>query len=132
MKSQFITELHAHLKPGRDDEIWVLDSPLIYYSASLKREIKVPTAFETDLSSVPRIPLVYLLWGGRAHYEGVLHDYEFRIDADPCLSFMGANWIFLESMIARGKRFYVKYPMYSGVVAGGYWSYHKRKVGDSL
>jgi len=128
----FLGELYVELKPGRDDEIWVLTKSLSYYSKVLHRWVQIPTGFETDLSSVPRIPFIYLLWGGRAHREGVLHDYLFRKDSDPVVSFMDANAVFLEAMKSRGKPWNVRYPMYWGVCGGGYWSYHKRLVGDSL
>ena len=131
MDMGFVTDLHIELKPGRE-KVWVLTKRLIYRSPLLDRWILIPAGFETDLSSVPRIPFVFWFWGGRAHREGVLHDYLFRKDSDPVVSFSMANRVFLEAMKSRGKPMYVRYPMYSGVVVGGYWSYHKRKVGDSL
>ncbi|MFH2076618.1 MAG: DUF1353 domain-containing protein, partial [Pseudomonadota bacterium] len=66
--SKFLTELDARLV--KDDRIWKLDSPLIYES-DLLGLIEVPEGFETDLASVPRVPFVYMLWGGKAHREGV-------------------------------------------------------------
>ena len=65
----FLGELYVELKPGRDDEIWVLTKSLSYYSKVLQRWIQIPPGFETDLSSVPRIPFVFWFWGGRAHRE---------------------------------------------------------------
>ena len=136
MKSQFLTELSVELCPGCDG-IWTLRKPLGYYSELLKREIWVPHSFPaiqffTDFASVPRVPLVYDAYGDRAHREAVIHDYLFCIDSDPLVSFMLANRVFLEAMIARDKPLYVAYPMFWGVVAGGYPSYHKRHVSDDL
>ena len=130
--SQFITELDVYLKPERDDAIWVLDKPLVYYSSLLKSTLNVPVGFETDLSSVPRVPFIYSAWGGRAHREGVIHDYLFRTDSFPSVSFSMANKVFLEAMEVRGKPRRIRWPMFLGVVCGGWWSYHKRLVGDKL
>lgn len=125
--AKFLSELDAKLLD--DDKIWVLDSPLIYESDIVGR-IEVPKEFETDFASVPRIPLVYEAFGDRAHREAVLHDWCYRIDAG--VSFEDANRVFLEAMAARGKPFYVRYPMYIGVCIGGFPSFHKLKIGDKL
>ena len=132
IQSEFLTELDCYLKPGRGDKIWVLDEPLIYYSNILQRKIEVPGTFETDLSSVPRIPIVFCFWGGKSHREGVLHDYLFRRDSDPVVSFWMANSIFKEAMHCRKKSMFIRYGMYAGVVVGGYPSYHKKDVYDKL
>lgn len=127
--SKFLTELDAKLI--KDDLIWKLDSPLEYES-DLLGLIEVPEGFETDLASVPRVPIVYMLWGGKAHREGVIHDYLYRIDSVPLASFSQANEVFFEAMQTREKPFYVRYPMWWGVCIGGGSSYHKKFVGDEL
>ena len=132
MRSKFETELYVELKPERDDKIWVVTRPLIYNSELLNDQIIVPAGFETDLASVPRIPFVFWFWGGRAHREAILHDALYRADFPIEVSFSMANSVFLEAMKARGKPWNMRYPMYAGVSIGGYWSYHKRLVGDSL
>ena len=47
---------------------------LIYYSKELGYII-VPAGFVTDFDSVPRLPLVYLLFGGLGEREAILHDW---------------------------------------------------------
>ena len=131
MKSKFLNELHISLKPSGEG-IWILDEELLYNSAILNRTIGVPRGFETDLSSVPRVPFVYWWWGGKAHREGVLHDYLYRKNSTPIVKFSVANSIFLEAMVSRGKPFYIRHPMYTGVVVGGWPSYHKKLVKASL
>jgi hypothetical protein len=37
--------------------------------------ICVPKGFVTDLASIPRIPIIYLLLNGFADEPGVIHDY---------------------------------------------------------
>ena len=131
MKSKFLTELNPSLKPGGEG-IWVLDKPLVYYSELLGCSVMVQSKFETDLSSVPRIPILYSFWGGKAHREGVLHDWLFRIDSIPNVSFNVANKVFLEAMESRGKSFFIRHPMYMGVCGFGKSSYHKRYIAASL
>ena len=126
--SKFLTELDVRL---RDNKIWVLDSSLAYES-NLVGKIEVPSRFETDFASVPRLPIIYLLWGDRAHRKAVLHDYLYRMDSIPLVSFSTANKVFLEAMKIREKKWFVRWPMFLGVKFGGHSSYHKRKVSDSL
>ena len=127
MKSKFLTELDFHLAPG-SDEIYILDKPLIYRSRILNRTIYVPTGFQSDLASVPRVPFVFWFWGGRVHREGVLHDYLYRIDSVPVVSKKVADAVFFEAMTSRGKEVFVRYPIFWGVVIGGGSSYHQRKI----
>uniref|UniRef100_A0A6H1ZPY4 DUF1353 domain-containing protein n=1 Tax=viral metagenome TaxID=1070528 RepID=A0A6H1ZPY4_9ZZZZ len=145
MKSEFQTSLSARLK-DETDCVWIIDKPLKYWSELLNRLIVVPPwfetkepdeageteFFETDFASVPRVPLFYAMWGDRAHREAVLHDYLYRIDSNPVVSYSIANSIFLEAMKATGKSWRVRYPMYWGVVLGGWTAYHKKRVKDKI
>ena len=132
MKAEFLSDLYVELKPGRDDKIWVLTKPLIYNSTILNQQVVIRPGFETDFSSVPRVPVAYWFWGGRSHKESVVHDFFYRINSNPVVSFSKANAIFLEAMKSRGKPWNVRYPMYYGVCLGGFFSYHKRIVGAEL
>lgn len=127
--AKFLTELDARLI--NDDSVWMLDSPLVYQS-DIVGKITVPEGFQTDFASVPRLPIVFSLYGDKAHRESVIHDYLYRIDSIPNVFLGTANRVFFEAMSCRGKSAFIRYPMYWGVEAGGTASYHKRKVGDSL
>jgi hypothetical protein len=145
MKSGFQTSLDVRLKDGSDG-IWIVDSPLKYWSEFLNCLIVVPpwfetkepdpegepSFFETDFASVPRVPFAYSLWGDRAHREAVLHDYLYRFDSVPVVTYSQANDVFLEAMKSTGKPWYISYPMYAGVVALGWTAYHKKRVRDKL
>ena len=128
--ARFITSLDARLKDD-SDLIWVIDVPLVYES-DIVGEVEVPEGFETDFASVPRVPIAFMLFGNRAHHEAVIHDYLYRIDSAPEVSYSQANNVFLEAMKVRGKSFGVRYAMYWGVVLGGWTAYHKKKVSDIL
>jgi hypothetical protein len=154
MMARFITELQVRLKKG-SDSIWVLLAPLGYYSDITKCEIWVPIKFEvddsnkiiadsllgdkksddlfeTDFASVPRLPLIYDLFGDRAHYESVIHDYLYCKDSFPVVEREVADKVFLEAMKLRGKSWFVRSMMYAGVRAGGWTAYHKRNVKDKI
>ena len=143
MKSGFQTPLNVRLREDSDC-IWVVASPLKYFSESLNLLIVVPpwfesespdpeqSCFETDFASVPRVPIVYNAWGDRAHREAVLHDYLYRIDSVPVVEKSQADKVFLEAMQSTGKPWYISRFMYWGVCVGGGSSYHKKNVRDRL
>lgn len=127
--AKFLTKLKTE---DLSDKVACLIEPLIYESDLLKCTITIPIGFQTDFASVPRFPVVYWFWGGRSHHEAVLHDYLYRIDSEPYCEYSQANEAFLEAMEAQGKSFGVRYPMYWGVVLGGWTSYHKQFVLEKL
>lgn len=108
--------------------IYRLNTPLVYYSIKLGRIIEIPELFQTDLASVPRVPIAYMMWGDKAHREAVLHDYLFRKNSDPVVAFYLANYLFKEAMISRGQPVYIYNPMFWGVCLGGKSSYHRMDV----
>ena len=128
--AKFLSELDIKLKTD-SDTVYVLQFPLLYESDILGL-IDVPVGFETDFASVPRIPFIYAMWGGKAHREAVLHDYLYRSDSKPLATYSQANGVFFEAMEVRGKKRVVRYPMWWGVVLGGWTSYHKKNVDDKL
>lgn len=137
--SKFLTELNLI---EIEDKLWRVYEPLVYESDLLSEVVTdilgykfdspcvvtVPSGFITDLASVPRVPIAYWFWGGRCHREALIHDYLYRVDSNPVVSFMTANQVFLEAAKARGKNFLIRYPMFWGVVIGGIFSYHKKIV----
>ena len=138
--SEFLTEMDCTSLED-SDKIWRLNKPLIFQSDILGK-ITAPAWFHTDFASVPRIPIFYMLYGGRAHHEGIIHDLLYRRDAADYIefnegmkhevTFSQANQVFFEAMTARHKSFAVKYGMTTGVYIGGWFSFHKRNVMDRL
>lgn len=53
---------------------WRLLESLVYYSNS-RGYVIVPKGFVTDFATVPRLPFIFLLFGGRGDKQAVLHDY---------------------------------------------------------
>jgi len=124
--AEFLSDLKIRCHPTNEN-YWELEAPLIYRS-DMVGLITVPEGFCCDLASTRHIPFVSFIWGNRAHREAVIHDYLYRTDSKPVVGFGLANSIFLEAMESRGKEFLIRWPMYLGVILGGYWSYHKNKV----
>jgi len=58
--------------------VWALTAPLRYRSDRLGTTIVVPSGFVTDLASVPRVALLWLVAGGRAPRPSVPHDYAYQ------------------------------------------------------
>jgi hypothetical protein len=128
--SKFLTELETSLLDN--DRTWELDAELIYQSDLLSTVITVPNGFQTDFASVPRVPIAYGLFGGKAHREAVIHDYLYRIDSKPVATRKQADDVFYEAMKLRGKSWFVRWCMWSGVRLGGWTGFHKLKVTDKL
>lgn len=123
MTSFFVTPLRVE---QLDDELWRLEQPLVYYSDKLQRSLAVPPGFVTDFASVPRLPFVYWLLGGRASKAAVVHDYLYRKNAG--VSRADADAIFVEAMQASGQAPWRQRLMWRGLRIGGGSSYHQRDI----
>jgi hypothetical protein len=106
--------------------IYRLSSPLIFNDGT--QEIIVPEGFETDLASIPRVPVAYMMWGDRAHREAVLHDYLYSIGAEPDLPRGECDKLFRYAMILRGNPRWIYQSMYFGVRIGGMSGFKKVPV----
>lgn len=93
--------------------IWRLAAPLEYASEMLQTVLHVPAGFITDLASVPRIAVAYMLAGGHANWEAVVHDYLYRERLD--LSERQADDVFLEAMESDGEAVWRRQAMYHAV-----------------
>ena len=123
----FVSALRLEdIGPWRGRTVYRLLEPLIYDSG--EQVITVPAGFETDLASVPRLPIVYMMWGDRAHRESVLHDYLYRIASVPDLIRADCDALFRLAMISRDNPWWIYQPMYWGVRIGGCTSYKKLPV----
>jgi hypothetical protein len=110
------------------DGVYKLRHHLSYVSDLVKLVIIVPRGFITDFASVPRVPILFTLWGNRSHHEAVIHDYLGRAGSRPDVDYDTWNNIFYEAMVVREKPWYIRYPMYWGVCIGGREFFKKRGV----
>jgi hypothetical protein len=118
--SRFTTKLVAE---EIEEGLWLLHEPLVYESDLLGKTIVVPTGFETDFASVPRIPLAFLLTGGKANKAAVIHDYLY---AKQEVSRAQADSVFLEAMKVSNQPGWRANLMWAGVRIGGWvgWKVH--------
>src|SRR3990167_2736326 len=76
MKAEFLTVLETR---DLDEKNYCLTSPLVYRSILLGGKVTVPKGFLCDGSSVPRVPIAFLLYGGTQKKSGTLHDFFYRV-----------------------------------------------------
>lgn len=117
--SRFVTRLMMQAADDKDDGLWQLIQPFVYQSDVAGMIITVPVDFQTDLSSVPRIPIVYWLTGGRASEAAVIHDFAYTTHF---VSRRIADHILLEASEVSGVPRWARLLMFYGVRAFG-WSH---------
>lgn len=93
--------------------VWRLLSPLVFESFEQQCRITVETGYDTDLASVPRLPVASIAMG-LANKAAVIHDalYEFKL-----LPKDKADLIFLEAMTV--DNIPLRHAMYAAVSAFG-------------
>jgi hypothetical protein len=114
--SQFHTRCALVAATDQDDGCWVLCKPLVYESNVAKQTFIVPEGFETDLASVPRLPVVYLLTGDSARAAAVVHDYLYSTRK---VSRKIADAVLLEASEVSGVPAWRRWLMWAGVRIGG-------------
>lgn len=86
------------------------------------RTVSVPAGYKTDLASVPRLPLAYLIAGNRAPKSAVIHDYLYATQAGKDY----ADNVFLAAMKAEGINGFVARSMYFAVRMFGDGPYREK------
>lgn len=114
--SGFLTRCVLEVADDQDDGQWVLVQPLVYLSDVAGRALTVPTGFRTDLASVPRLPLVFLLAGDCAREAAVVHDFLYQSHETDRAT---ADAILREASACTGVPAWRRWLMYAGVRLGG-------------
>lgn len=122
---KFLNKLRAEAVDGSDDR-WMLLEP---FSAAITRDdgysvLTVPAGFITDLASVPRLPGMFLLFGGKGRNAAVLHDYLYN---ERSSSREYADAVFFKAM-AHDEGMFTRVAMWLGVRVGGWPIWQRRKV----
>ena len=116
--AKFLSPLEVTQRP---DGRWVLLAPFIYRSdIAGVGGIHVPTGFDTDFASVPRLPFMFWLLGDRGHKAAVIHDYLYRT---ALVSRAMADRAFHEALQVSGEDSVSSWLMWTGVRVGGWASY---------
>lgn len=112
IRPAFLSDLDARLLSEADDH-WELLAPLRYRSAVFPSLVVVPAGFVTDFASVPRLPIVYWRYGGRARKAAVVHDFLYQTHLPPTRSM--ADAVFAEAMRMSGVTWRYRWPMWLAV-----------------
>lgn len=119
--AHFLTNLEVATRP---DGRWMLLSPLVYKSDVLGVGfVSVPGGFDTDFASVPRLPFMYWLLGGRANQAAVIHDYLYRT---AIVTRAQADRVFAEAAGVEGVSWLARWTMWTGLRVGGWAAYDQR------
>jgi hypothetical protein len=117
MQIEFVTELRiAYLGRGT----WKLYNPFVVRIDG--EPYVVPADSETDLDSIPRMPLAYWLAKGRAIKSAVLHDHLYAIQEPR----KWADRVLLEAMKVEGVHPVMRELIYAGVRVGGWKAYSEK------
>jgi hypothetical protein len=117
LKLDYMTDSAGNLLKNRDGrQLFKLLYPFSYYSDILGCIITVPMGFVTDLASIPRLPVIYLLLNGIADEAGVVHDYAYSTGLIPRIK---ADMMLKEACISLGIPEWKAEAIYLGVRIGG-------------
>jgi len=111
-----MTRCVLELANNTDDGQWILFDPLVYQSDVAKMTITVPAGFQTDLASVPRLPIVFLLTGDTSNEAAVVHDYLY---SSGLLPRDVADAVLREASEITGVPAWRRWIMWAGVRVGG-------------
>lgn len=126
--SQLITRTHENSSKAVVLRSWT------FYSERLGCNVTVPAGFEFDWDSVPRLPIVYLLFKGRIKEEACAHDYLY-VTGMACghpIKRKIADLVMHDAMVAMNRKKRYKIPIYSGVRIGGWRGWNKYRKEETL
>lgn len=97
--------------------IWLSDRPWAFKDEKTGKLYVFPGNYLTDLASLPRIPLIWLSFGGRAAAASAGHDvfYSDGMRLKMIEDRAEADWVYLQMMLATKVPERIAYSMYHGV-----------------
>lgn len=114
--SKFLNRCCLEAATDQDDGKWILMQSLFYESDVAKQTFVVPAGFQTDLASVPRLPVIYLLAGDTSSAAAVVHDWLYSSHIVPRDM---ADAVLREASAVTGVPWWRRTLMYWGVRVGG-------------
>lgn len=112
----FLTPCDLRIAANTDNGKYELLANFVYQSDEAGMTITVPKGFTTDLASVPRMPLIFLLCGDTSREAAVLHDWLYFSGR---LSRKLADKLLFEASGISGVANWRRWLMYFGVRIGG-------------
>lgn len=119
--AKFLSSLAVEMV-GEDK--WRLTKPLVYLSIVAKQTLVVPEGFITDFASVPRIPIIFEVFGDRGQMAAALHDWLYTAP-HPLPTRSAADDVLKEALIAQGMDEGEATLMFFGARLGGQSNYEK-------
>jgi len=118
--SKFLNKLQLQVADNVDNGKWVLTAALVYQSDVARRTFIVPKGFQTDLASVPRLPVVFLLTGDTSDEAAAVHDYLYSSHE---VTREMADQVLREASQATGVPGWRRWMMWAGVrvFGGSHW-----------
>lgn len=123
--SEFLSDLRMTMMRSSDGvplqnkmgrQLYMLDAPFGYQSDIAGTDFVVPEGFVTDLSSIPRLPFIYVLLNGGGDMPAVIHDYLYNTGN---LSRKLSDAVLREACITIGLPRWKVEAIYLGVRVGG-------------
>ena len=96
-------------------EKWRVEESFIF------QDLHIPVGFETDLDTVPRIPVFHMIFKNRTVFGAIVHDFCYRNK----LGKEKSDKLFLYAMETEGVRKRYRIPIYYAVKFFGKYSYNK-------
>jgi hypothetical protein len=109
-----------YIRDGR----WIVLEDFKYAPGEGLPTVVVPAGFTTDMDSVPRIPLIYAAFKGRAVNSAVIHDLLYEQGKGKVV----ADRTFLAAMKHEGVPLWHRWPIYLAVATFG-WAIYREKSG---
>ena len=112
---------------GTSAETRIVSEPWEVKVHRMQRTFTVPAGFEFDLDSVPRLPILYLLFKGRSGLRApCLHDYLYRVDP-PMSTRLEADLAYWDAMRSFGVPLIWAVFHFLGVRIGGRKAWNARR-----
>jgi hypothetical protein len=125
--SMFVTELQLQvLRDARGLPLRSREGKQLYmvlqtfiYASDIAGVIAVPAGFVTDLGSVPRLPIIYLLFGDAFPWAAVVHDFLYSAKSGPTVSRKMADDVLREACEVIGEPAWRRNAVWAAVRAAG-------------
>lgn len=114
--SRFLSRLAIQVVDDTDNGKWILTEALIYESDIAKCTFVVPKGFQTDLASVPRLPVIYMMCGDTSNEAAAVHDFLYSSHQ---VTREMADAVLREASAVSGVPAWRRWMMWAGVRIGG-------------
>jgi len=123
---RFTRDLHIRNADKKDDGKWIVCSPFGFISDDIG-DVYVPAGFKTDLASVPRIPIIFELFGDTSCEAAVIHDFLYSNEFErQWVTRYKADCVLLEASKATDVPKWRRYPIFWAVRLFGWLYWHKK------